>query len=102
MFHADLPGVKEQDLEVTLTGNRLTIAGKREAEREEKTDTYYACERSYGSFSRSFTLPDGADGEHLRAELKDGVLAVAVPKKPEVQPKKVQVRVPGPGTGTKS
>ncbi len=91
LFKADMPGVKEKDLEVTLTGNRLTVSGKREAEQQEKGDTYFVYERTYGSFSRSFTLPEGAEAASLRAELKDGVLAITVPKKPEVQARKVPV-----------
>jgi HSP20 family protein len=91
-FTADLPGVKEQDLEITMTGSRLSISGKRESEKEEKSDTYYTCERTYGSFLRSFTLPDGIDTEHFRAELKEGVLNLVVPKRPEAQPKKIQVK----------
>jgi HSP20 family protein len=92
LFKADVPGIKENDLEVTVTGNRLTVAGKRDAEKEEQTDTYYAYERSYGQFTRSFTLPDGADMEKLNADLKDGVLTLSLPKKPEVQPKKIAVK----------
>ena len=80
VFKADVPGVKEQDLEVTTAGNRLTISGKRESEKEEKDDTYYAFERSYGSFTRSFTLPEQADAGHIKAELKSGELTVVVPK----------------------
>jgi HSP20 family protein len=91
VFKADLPGVKESDIELTLTGNRLAVTGKREAEKKEERETYYAYERSYGSFARAFTLPDSADGEHLRAELKDGVLSIAVPKKPELKPKKIAI-----------
>jgi HSP20 family protein len=92
LFKADVPGMQDKDLEVTITGNRLTVGGKREEEREDKSERYYAYERSYGSFSRSFTLPDGADVEKLRASLEHGVLTVAVPKKPEVQPKKIAVK----------
>lgn len=92
VFKADVPGIKEQDLDITLTGNRLVVTGKREAEKEENTDTYYARERSFGSFTRSFTLPEGADGEHVKAELKDGVLTLVLPKKPELQPKKISVK----------
>ena len=91
VFRADLPGVREDDLEISLTGNRLTISGKREQEKHEQGDTYYASERSYGSFSRAFTLPDGTDAENVKAELKNGVLQVIVPKKPEVQPKKITI-----------
>jgi len=92
IFRADLPGVKDEDLEISLTGNRLTISGKREQEKREQSDTYYASERSYGSFSRVFTLPEGTDGDNVKAELKNGVLELAVPKKPEVQPRKINIR----------
>ena len=93
VFKADLPGVKEKDLDVQLTGNRLTLTGKREEEQEEKTDTYFVYERSYGSFTRSFTLPEGVDAEHIRAEMKDGVLNLVLPKRPESMPKKIEVKV---------
>jgi HSP20 family protein len=91
LFKADVPGIKEADLDVSLTGNRLTITGKREAEKEDKSDTYYTYERTYGSFTRSFTLPEGIDVEKIRADMKDGVLNVTLPKKPEAQPKKIPV-----------
>jgi HSP20 family protein len=80
-FQADLPGMKESDVEVKITGNRLAITGKREAVREDKNDTFYAYERSYGTFQRTFGLPEGVDTDHVHAELKDGVLTVALPKK---------------------
>jgi HSP20 family protein len=94
VFKADLPGFKEQDIEITMTGNRLTISGKREAEKEESTDTYYARECSYGAFTRAFTLPDGTDGnDSIRAELSQGVLTLHLPKRPELQPKRIPVKV---------
>jgi HSP20 family protein len=92
-FKADLPGVAEKDIEITQAGNRLVIGGKREAEREDKGDTSYTCERTYGSFQRAFTLPEGIDAEHIDAELKDGVLNVLVPKLPEAQPKKIEIKL---------
>jgi HSP20 family protein len=91
-FKADVPGVKESDIEVTLTGNRLTMAGRRDAEKQEQTDTIYTYERSYGEFTRSFTLPEGIDASTTLAELKDGVLTVSVKKLPEAQPKKIAVQ----------
>jgi HSP20 family protein len=91
-FKADLPGVKESDLEVTLTGNRLTVSGKRDAEKEERTDTYYAYERSYGGFSRSFTLPTDVDPAGIHADLRDGVMTLYVPRRPETMPKKIAVK----------
>lgn len=102
IFKADLPGVKESDLDISLTGNRLTIAGKREHEERHENDTYYAYERSFGSFSRSFTLPEGVDGEHIAAELKDGVLTVHLPKRPELQTKKVEIKGLGAKTGNQA
>lgn len=63
IFKADLPGIKAEDLDVVLTQNRLTIRGKREAEKSEKGETFYTFERSYGSFARSFTLPEGVDSK---------------------------------------
>src|SRR5262249_8334978 len=87
----DLPGVREQDLEVSVTGYRLTVSGKREEEERREDDRYFAYERSYGSFSRSFVMPEGADVESVKAELKDGVLHIIVPKKAEVQPRPIGV-----------
>lgn len=94
LFKADLPGVKEKDLEISITGNRLTISGKREAEKDESTDTYYACERSYGAFTRAFTVPEGtAAGNQIRAELNQGVLTLLLPKRPELQARRIEVKV---------
>jgi HSP20 family protein len=92
LFKADLPGVKESDLEITMTGNRLSVSGKREAEKQEQHEHYYAYERSYGSFNRSFTLPDGIDSSAIHADLKDGVLSLLVKKIPEAQPKKIALQ----------
>jgi HSP20 family protein len=92
LFKADLPGVKESDVEVTLTGNRLTITGKREAEKEEKTDTYYMTERSFGSFTRVFTLPGEVEVQKVHAEMKNGVLTILVPHAPNAMPKKIAVK----------
>jgi HSP20 family protein len=91
-FKADVPGVQEKDLEVSMTGNRLTVSGKRETEKEDKGDRYYTYERSSGSFTRSFSLPDGADGDKVHASLDKGVLSIRIPKKPEVQAKKIAVK----------
>jgi HSP20 family protein len=91
-FRADIPGVKEADLEVTVTGNRLTVSGKRDAEHKEESDTFYAYERTYGSFSRSFTLPEGADTGRTYADMKDGVLKLTIPRKPELAPQRIAVK----------
>jgi HSP20 family protein len=91
VFKADVPGVKEQDLEVTTTGNRLTVTGKRESEREEKDDNYFAFERTYGSFTRSFTLPEHADTASVHAELKGGELTIVIPKAAAAVAKKIPI-----------
>lgn len=91
LFKADVPGMKQNDLDISLTGNRLTVSGKREADKEDKGETYYTYERSYGSFTRSFTLPEGVDTAGIHADLRDGVLSILLPKKPEAQPKKIPV-----------
>jgi HSP20 family protein len=89
---ADLPGVREQDVEVNVSGNRLTISGKREEEQREEGDRFYAYERSYGSFSRSFTLPEGVNADQIEARLENGVLEVRIPKAVEQQSKRIPVR----------
>jgi HSP20 family protein len=91
-FKADVPGVKEGDIDVTVTGNRLTVAGKRESEKQEQTDTYYTYERSYGDFTRSFTLPEGVDMSSAHADLKDGVLTLSIKKAPGAETKKIAVQ----------
>jgi len=99
LFLADVPGVNEKDIDISLTGNRLTISGKRDVEEHHENDRFFAYERSYGTFSRSFTLPEGTDAEHVRADLKNGVLKVLLPKKPELQPRKITLQG-GNDTGT--
>ena len=75
--------------QVSLNGNLLTVSGKREEEHREEGEQYYALERSSGSFTRSFSLPDGIDGDNISADLKGGVLTIQIPKRPEAQPKKI-------------
>jgi HSP20 family protein len=92
LFKADVPGVKESDLSINLSGNRLSVSGKREEEKKQESETYFSYERSYGTFTRSFTLPEGVDADKVNASLKDGVLSILVPKKSEAQPKKVAIK----------
>jgi HSP20 family protein len=91
VFKADVPGVAEKDLEVQLKGDVLTISGERKRESAEEGGRYFAVERAYGRFSRAFSLPEGTDGEHVTADVKDGVLTLRVPKKPEVQPRRIAI-----------
>jgi HSP20 family protein len=98
LFKVDVPGVKKEDLEIATSGNRIQISGKRDTEQESKTDTIYTYERQYGSFARSFTLPDGTDLDHAKSELKDGVLTLVIPKVASAQAKKIPIAT----SGTKS
>lgn len=92
VFRADLPGVKESDVDISVSGRQLTISGKRDEEREEREgERFYTYERAYGSFCRSFTLPEGADLDKIQAELKHGVLEIVVPKAAGVQPKQIPI-----------
>lgn len=91
VLHGDLPGVKDEHVDVSLNGNLLTVSGKREDEHREESDQYYSVERSYGTFSRSFALPEGIDSGAITADLKNGVLTVQIPKRPESQPRKISL-----------
>jgi HSP20 family protein len=92
VINADLPGVRDEDIDVSVMGNRLTVNGRREAEEVQEGDRYVALERSYGSFSRSFVLPDSADLENIQAELNTGVLRIKVPKRGEMQGRKISIQ----------
>lgn len=102
IFKADLPGVKDSELDISLTGNRLTVSGRREAEEQKAGENFHLYERSYGSFSRSFTLPDTADVNQCKADLKDGVLTVTLPKRSEAQPRKINLSPTTTGAGGKA
>ena len=79
-IEVDLPGVKKEDINVSVEDNRLVISGERKSKEEIKEENYYKVESSFGSFSRSFSLPEGVDAENIHAESSDGVLEVTVPK----------------------
>ena len=98
VINADLPGVKDEELDVSLGGNLRPISGRREEEHREEGESYYAMERSQGGFARSFTMP-GVDAENVAADLKQGVLTLRIPKKPEAQPKRIAI---GNGGETKA
>jgi len=91
VFTADMPGVREGDLEISVTGNHLSISGRREEEEHQEDEQYHAYERSFGTFTRNFSLPDGADADRVTADFKNGVLRVSVGKRPEVQPRRVSI-----------
>ena len=89
---AELPGMTEKDIEVSVAGNTLVIRGKKRQEKEQKEKGYYLSERSYGEFQRSFVLPDGVDGAKIEANVAKGVLTVTLPKNPQAAPKKIEVK----------
>src|SRR5688572_21624259 len=86
VLKADLPGVKTDDLDVSVQANVLSISGRRQHEKATEEEHVHMVERTFGSFTRSFTLPEGVDTKGLEAELKDGVLTVTLPKVPEAKP----------------
>lgn len=92
IFHAELPGINEENVEVELVGDRLIIKGRREFHRDEKTENYLNIERSYGSFLRTFNLDAPVKAEAISAEFKDGVLTVVVPKTSDRPTKKIPVK----------
>lgn len=91
---AELPGIDEKDIDVTVSGGMLVIKGEKKQEKEEKDKNYYLSERSYGSFQRSFTLPEGVDEDKIAANFAKGVLTVTLPKSADAQKaqKKIEVK----------
>jgi HSP20 family protein len=93
LIKAELPEVKKEDVKVTVENGVLTLQGERRQEKEEKGKRFHRVERSYGSFVRSFTLPESVDEGGVKAEYKDGVLALHLPKSEKVKPKAIDVKV---------
>lgn len=93
LIKAQLPEVKKDDMKVSVQDGILTIAGERRSEKEEKNKKFHRVEWAYGSFSRSFTLPEDADADKVAGDFKDGVLKVHVPKSEKAKPKKIDVKV---------
>jgi HSP20 family protein len=89
---AQVPGVKAEDVHIDVENNVLTLSGERKLEREDKREGYHRIESSYGSFTRSFVLPESADSAKVDASLSDGVLTVRIPKRPEAAPKRIEVK----------
>ena len=99
IFKGDMPGLKEDDIDINLVGNNLMISGKRDEEQEKEEGTLHTYERSYGSFSRSFALPETADLDKVSCDLKNGVLTMVVPKKAGSAPHRRKIQI---GSGSKS
>lgn len=93
LIKAELPEMRKEDVKVTVENGVLTLSGERKLEKEEKGKRYHRIERAYGSFVRSFTLPDDADSDKVSAEFRDGVLKVHVAKSEAAKPKQIEVKV---------
>ena len=93
VIKAEAPEVKKEDVKVTVDNGVLTVAGERKQEKEEKGKTFHRIERQYGSFTRSFTLPDNVDEANIKATFKDGMLSLEIPKTEAVKPKAIEVKV---------
>ena len=88
---AELPGVSKDDIKINLNNNTLTIEGEKKSKAEQKDDEYYRSERYYGKFSRSFTLNSEIDSEKIKADFKDDVLSVSLPKSEAVKPRQITI-----------
>jgi HSP20 family protein len=92
LVSCELPGVNKEDLDISVSGNQLTIRGEKKGETEEKSASFHRRERWYGSFSRSLALPEYVDPNKVDAHMKDGILTITVPKKEEVKPKQISIK----------
>ena len=100
VLRADLPGLSEGDVNIEVEDNVLTISGERKAEHEKRNEGYYRVERTYGTFRRSLTLPEGVDPERVRASFDRGVLEVTIPKPEQRKPRKVTISAGGEAAKT--
>jgi len=96
----EIPGVKQEDLDVQVENNTLTIRGERRFEKEEKEENFQRIERRYGSFSRSFTLPNTIDTENVNASYENGVLKLELAKREEAKPKQIKVNIGSGSVGS--
>jgi HSP20 family protein len=92
-LRVEVPGMNEKEIDLKLEGNVLTLKGEKKFENEKNRGNVHRMESYYGVFSRSFTLPDSADRDHIKAECKNGVLTITVPQKPEGRPREIPVSV---------
>jgi HSP20 family protein len=93
VLKAELPGLDPKDVDVRVENNILTLRGERKFDNEVKRDSYHRVERAYGTFTRSFTLPNVVDTANIKADFKDGVLHVVLPKKEEAKQRQIQINV---------
>lgn len=93
VLKAELPGIKPDDVEIRVEDNTLYLKGERKFEREVKEENLHRVERSYGTFSRSFSLPSSVDPEKIKAEYQNGILTLTMPKREEAKPKTIKIDV---------
>lgn len=93
VMQMDMPGLRREDIDVTVENNTLTVKGERQRDQAVEEEKYHRVERAYGVFSRSFTLPNTLDGGNVRAEYRDGVLTLTLPLREEARPRQIQVEV---------
>ena len=92
VLEAELPGMKQEDFDLSIENNVITLRGERKFEKTEETDNYHRVERSYGAFTRSFTLPQTVSAEGATAEYSNGVLRVTLPKREETKARRIEVK----------
>ncbi len=92
LLRGELPGIDKENIKIELNNNVLSICGKKEETKEEREKNYHIRETFNGSFSRSFTLPESVDGEHIKAEFNDGLLMLTIPKSVEKKPKQIEIK----------
>ncbi|HEV8117066.1 MAG TPA: Hsp20/alpha crystallin family protein [Thermoanaerobaculia bacterium] len=100
LLTAELPGFQEKDIQIQMEGGVLTIRGERKTEEEKEGRTFHRVERSYGQFVRSFTLPNNVDRENIKADFRNGLLEIELPKREEAKPRQIKISV-GSGNGQK-
>lgn len=93
LIKGEIPGVKKEDVRVTIEDGMITMRGERKLEKEDKGEKFHRIERSYGSFMRSFRMPDDADESNIKAEFKDGMISVTLPKSAKAKSKEIEVSV---------
>jgi len=101
-LEADLPGLKAEDIKLSIENYRLTLSGERKFENETKRDNYHRVERSYGSFTRTFSLPNTVSVDDVKADFSDGVLRITLPKREEVKARQINVAVKTDANGAKA
>src|SRR5437016_2849705 len=101
VLEAELPGMKREDFDLSVENNIITLRGERHFEKKDETDNYHRVERSYGTFTRSFTLPNTVSGEGATADYRNGVLRVVLPKKEETKARRIEIKSEG-GEGPKT